>query len=243
MIRVSACARLLVALLATGSMADARASDLQEQRNGDGSRLRLQLVDLPDPDDAGFVRVLVDYAAPGSEDFVRRLDLVADAEGEPLRGANLFDIDQDGFHEVEVRGLCGAGPNCIGELYRLDPASGTLRLFFSGGYADLWVMDGHLVEAGRASCCSWEFHAWRLDGRPEVLDMGNMDLLASVGLAPDAVDDTAPLACAFERRDGQRWTPVAPPNEAWLRLCAWYDAPYHVVLPDQAPGAGPSQEP
>lgn len=243
MIRTSACVRLLVALLATGSVADACASDVQEQRNRDGSRLRLQLRDLPDPDDAGFVRVLVDHAAPGAEGFVRRLDLVADPEGEPLRGASLVDIDGDGIHEVEIRGLCGAGPNCLGALYRLDPASGELRLFFSGGYAELWVMDGHLVEAGRASCCSWEFHAWRLDGRTAVLDGGNMDLLATVGVAAGATDDATPLACAFQRRDGTDWTAIAPPGPDWLRLCDWYDAPYHVVLPDQAPGAGPSQEP
>mgnify|MGYP003575588974 CR=1 FL=1 len=175
MIRTSACARLLVALLATGSVADACASDVQEQRNRDGSRLRLQLRDLPDPDDAGFVRVLVDHAAPGAEGFVRRLDLVADPEGEPLRGASLVDIDGDGIHEVEVRGLCGAGPNCLG--------------------------------------------------------------------ATGATDDATPLACAFQRRDGTDWTAIAPPGPDWLRLCDWYDAPYHVVLPDQAPGAGPSQEP
>lgn len=242
----SRCWRLPAGALLAAAAADAAACGGAplEQRNQDGSRLRLQVVCLDDRNpDADFARILVDYAAPGSSAFVRRLDLDEGADGEPLRGADLVDIDQDGIHEVEVRGPCGAGPNCLGALYRLDPASGRIGLFFSGGYAELQVIDGHLVEAGRASCCSWEFHAGRLDGRPHVLDGGNMDLLATVGMAPGAEDGGESLACAFERRDGDHWTPVAPPGEAWLRLCAWYDAPYHVVTPDQARGAGNRQEP
>gem|GEM_PF-2705685 len=57
-------------------------------------------------------------------------------------------------------------------------------------------------------------------------------LLAGVLLAAAAADAAA---CGG--------TPLERCNEAWLRLCAWYDAPYHVVTPDQARGAGNRQEP
>ncbi len=242
---------LLSSCLIAPAFADEDAADCQPREQvvvqADGSRLRLavrcaasgQDEDLPPS------RFEVAYAASGSDRFQRRLVLQADAMEEPLRDVEFVDIDGDGFSEVEARGMCGAGPNCLGDLYRLDPASGELHHFFSGGYADLRVIDGHLVESGRASCCAWESHAWPLDGPPRLRDYDNMALMITIGADMASDSDDAPARCTFSRRNGDNWQVVAPPGAAWLALCEVYGDNYHLVTPEEARAAdaAPAQEP
>ena len=49
-----------------------------------------------------------------------RLQVEQEAASNRMGHADLVDLDQDGMHEVEVRGMCGAGPNCEGDVYRID---------------------------------------------------------------------------------------------------------------------------
>lgn len=214
----------------------------QGQRNRDGSRLRLRSLCVPGADadagDAGISnsqRFEIDYARPGSDDFTLSATVEAsDMDDNPSGYAGFVDIDNDGYFEVEVRGMCGAGPNCLGDLYRLDRATGTVQHFFSGGYADLYVLDGHLVEAGRASCCAWEFHAWRMDGPTRLRSYDNMDLMITVEANGNESGDAENIRCTFSRqRDGQ-WQVVRPPNAKWHRICAHYGEPYHIVTPAEA---------
>ena len=108
-----------------------------------------------------------------------RLQVEQEAASNRMGHADLVDLDQDGMHEVEVRGMCGAGPNCEGDVYRIDPATRTLQHFFSGGYYELQFIDGWLVQAGRSSCCSWNYLMWKLDAvRSLPLGDGNQDLQA-----------------------------------------------------------------
>ena len=154
----------------------------------------------------------------------------------PMGSARLVDIDNDGYHEVEVRGMCGAGPNCEGELYRIDRSTGKLELFFSGGYSDLLVIDGYLVEAGRASCCSWEYHAYRLQGRTGMLDYDNMDFMVEIGADMDSEEEHAPARCTFSRSiDGESQV-MPPPSREWLRLCELY-GDYRLTTPEEASAA------
>jgi hypothetical protein len=153
-----------------------------------------------------------------------------------MGSAGLIDIDDDGYHEIEVRGMCGAGPNCEGELYRLDRSTGKLELFFSGGYSDLSVIDGYLVEAGRASCCSWEYHAYRLHGRTGTLDYDNMDFMVEVGADLDSEEENAPARCTFSRSiEGARQV-MRPPGREWLQLCELY-GDYRLTTPEEASAA------
>lgn len=147
--------------------------------------------------------------------------------------ASLVDIDGDGYHEIEVRGMCGAGPNCEGELYRIDRETGKLKLFFSGGYSDLSVIDGYLVESGRASCCSWEYHAYRLQGRTGMLDYENMDFMVEIGADLDSEQENAPARCTFSRTAGGARQVMRPPGSEWLRLCEVY-GDYHLTTPEEA---------
>ena len=159
--------------------------------------------------------------------------LEVESEYTPMGSASLIDIDGDGYHEVEVRGMCGAGPNCEGELYRIDRKTGKLELFFSGGYSALSVIDGYLVEAGRASCCSWEYHAYRLRGRTGVLGYDNMDFMVEVGADLDSDDEDSPARCTFSRTRGGIREVIRPPGRKWLQLCTLY-GDYHLTTPKEA---------
>lgn len=177
--------------------------------------------------------ILRAHAKDGSSD---RKILEVESEDAPMGSASLVDIDGDGYHEVEVRGMCGAGPNCEGELYRIDRGTGKLELFFSGGYAELSVIDGYLVEAGRASCCSWEYHAYRLHGRTGTLDYDNMDFMVEVGADLDSEEENAPARCTFSRsREGARHV-MRPPGRKWLQLCELY-GDYRLTTPKEAHAA------
>ena len=151
---------------------------------------------------------------------------------------DLVDLDQDGMHEVEVRGMCGAGPNCEGEVYRIEPATRTLQHFFSGGYYELQVIDGWLVEAGRSSCCSWEFHLWKLDApRPLPLEYDTMDLMVQVDAGGDEEGNVTNVRCTFTRQSGDNRAVVAPPSPALEAICEHYGEPYDLTSPDTTPGA------
>ncbi len=54
------------------------------------------------------------------------------------------------------------------------------------------MLGGYLVEAGRASCCAWEFHVYRPTSRHYPISYDDMAYMATVGmLADDDVGGTA----------------------------------------------------
>lgn len=202
----------------------------QRVRNPDGSRLRIisQCVE-------GLAQFQIDYSPRDGAAFVSLDVLDQDASfGEPFRSVGFVDLDEDGEFEIEARGACGAGPNCLGEIYRAQPDEPGLSLVFTGGYAELRTFEGHLLESGRASCCSWEFHAWNLAGHAEPMSYDTMDLMITVGADLDSDTDDAPARCTFSRRSGDNWQVIAPPGRAWLELCKVYGDTYHLVTPEQA---------
>ena len=148
----------------------------QNARNPDQSTLSVATV----CDKSGFRTYVMRATARDGRTQEKRVEV--ESEYTPMGSASLVDIDRDGFHEIEVRGMCGAGPNCEGDIYRANRDNGQIELFFSGGYSDLLVIDGYLVESGRASCCSWEYHAYRLKGRSATLNYDNMDFMVEIGV-------------------------------------------------------------
>ncbi|WP_058835414.1 hypothetical protein [Luteimonas abyssi] len=200
---------------------------MEEIANRDGSRLRLHVTCGP----SGEIRTRVTRAAPGDDAFHLVLDdpqAESDSAGTLVRRVAFTDVDEDGFHDVEVIGTCGAGPNCLATIYRLEPSSGRFYTFFSGGYADLWIMDGHVVEAGRASCCAWEYHAWPIQPGPplRVSDRMAFRAVVSVDGEHDGVD------CRFLQRmpDGEEAL-MLPPDDAWLKICEHYGDAYRLADP------------
>ena len=220
-------------LLAGPVLADEYCEPVPEQavKNKDGSTL--SVITTCDAMGTRTYRM----SAKSRDGTVDRMAVEASSSEAPTGGASLVDVDGDGDHEVEVRGMCGAGPNCEGALYRINRERGKLELFFSGGYADLSVIDGYLVEAGRASCCSWEYHAYRLDGREGVREYDNMDMMVEVGMDLSSGQEQTQTRCRFTRRHGDGWEVIKPPSKQWLSLCGLYGDDYHVVTPREARAA------
>lgn len=159
------------------------------------------------------------------------LEQVQNTEEVPTGGAELLDLDEDGFYEVAVRGMCGAGPNCEGEVYYFDPSAQSLQPLFSGGYADLFMLDEHLIESGRSGCCSWEFHAYDLQNQNRPLTYDDMSILITVSAEGDDNGTIRSVQCAFMQKEQEEWVTVAPSSDEWLELCAVYDEPYTLVQP------------
>ncbi len=147
---------------------------------------------------------------------------------EDMRSAGFSAPDANGYAQLNVLGFCGAGPNCAHDLYRYDPQSKVLYNYFSGAYADLIYFDGHLVESGRASCCSWEYRAHKLrrEGARELVGDAYFAFSVSVNLE----DDKKPANCGFyELTEGNVFDRlIAPPSRKWLEFCELY-GPYRLL--------------
>ncbi len=231
----------LAALPMLAAAADAMANPLADEycqpqpeqrvRNRDGSHLGVATT-CPLPGTRRHRLTL--YCADGQR--CDRLHVDQPSEQASTGHVALLDLEGDGMHEAEVRGMCGAGPNCEGDVYRIDPHRRKLLHFFSGGYAELSVREGWLVEAGRASCCAWEFHAWDLS-RPHELPLryDNMDLMVRVGAHGDGDGGVEAADCTFLRPSGDNWRVVAPPSQALEGICEHYGEPYTLTPPDTAP--------
>ena len=206
-----------------GPMPESACASTDQTANREGSRLRIRR------GCDGMVEI--DWAAPESTVFRTVLRDPSPDPDEPPRAVAFIDLDEDGIHEIEATGMCGAGPNCAGIVYRLDAASGTFYEFFAGAYAGLSILDGHVVEAGRASCCAWEFHAWPILPGPPPHAADVMAL--RIVVAMDGEDDTAD--CTFLRQnhdvDGVSEEVVLPPGDAWLKICGHYGPDYRLAMP------------
>lgn len=204
--------------------------------NRDGSVLTVR-TDCPSP---GLRRHIAELTCDAGHSC-DRLEFDQETAYTPMGNAGLVDVDGDGLHEVEIRGACGAGPNCEGDIYRIDPATRTLQHFFSGGYYELQFLDGWLVQAGRSSCCSWNYLLWKLDAVHSLpLDDGNRHLRAQVDGSGSTYDEDGrgDAQCTFLRESGDNRVVVAPPSPGLEdMICRHYGEAYRLTPPDTTPGA------
>lgn len=56
----------------------------------------------------------------------------------PAGDAALTDLDGDGMHKLQVRGMCGAGPDCEDDVYRINPSTRKLYHMYERGSAQTW---------------------------------------------------------------------------------------------------------
>ncbi|MGO3127829.1 MAG: hypothetical protein ACTIJY_07150 [Luteimonas sp.] len=202
----------------------------RDATGSDGTRLRITAHCAPQDGDAMVHAWTVESAAPGSLRFTRTLGPIAAGGDEGIRDVDFIDLQNDGIHGVVVTGMCGAGPNCEQTLYRREAGSGWLRHFFSDGWATVQILDGHLVTGGRASCCSWEFHAWPLLPGPPRGVSDTRAFRVSVGMLTE--DDAGDASCRFSRdTGGGRGETIPPPNAQWLSICTVYGGDYHLASP------------
>jgi hypothetical protein len=168
---------------------------------------------------------------PGAKaSLLQSFELNVDGDA-PFGSVGFEDVDKDGFHEIEQRGMCGAGPNCEGNIYKFDTKSKKLYHFFSGGYSHLLFIDGHLVEAGRASCCAWEFHAYKVRPDKKLLEYDTMTFMVDVRASGDDSGEIKAVECEFKRSVKGEWKTIRPPSKKWLVICEHYGEAYTVVKP------------
>jgi len=194
-----------------------------QARNRDGSTISLTIALCRS---AGVRRIRADLRPAGGQPERTVLRETQRLRETPDGTARLIDVDGDGRQELELRGSCGTGPNCEGTIFRLNPASTLMTAFYRGGYFSLTMIDGYLVESGRASCCAWESHGYRV--RPAAAEVTEEDLEYRIDVAAEGGEDGVPLTveCSFRRREGKSWTYVSPPSNAWLPLCEQYGKKY-----------------
>lgn len=222
---------LSLALLSSAQIATAQQackSGDMDAANPDGSRLRIRTG--CGEDGAAYFDFF--SSARGASEFVPALQAES-ADAEPPISASFEDLNKDGYREIVARGMCGAGPNCLGEIYRWNRKSQKLERFLSSGWADLDFIDGYLITTGRDSCCSWEFGAYRWDRASGYGDDADRDL--SVEVASETLDesDEEPIVrCTFSRKTEGEWHVVPPPSPAWLKFCETYGKTYHIEGPE-----------
>lgn len=148
-----------------------------------------------------------------------------------MREMYLSERDPFGYVQLDILVGCGVGPNCFHDLYRFDPRARTLYHFYSGGYSELLYFDGYLVESGRASAASWEYHAYKMrrQGHREVVDRNFIMISVWMdGFYGDEEESKQPDEenCSFsavrENAGELRSRPVKPPNRRWLKFCRHY---------------------
>lgn len=168
----------------------------------------------------------------GSARLLQSFELNADGDA-PFGSVGFEDIDNDGFYEIEQRGMCGAGPNCEGDIYKFDRKTKKLYHFFSGGYSHLLYIDGHLIEAGRASCCAWEFHAYKSRSDKKILEYETMSFMVEVRASGDDTGEINAVECEFKKQSKQgEWKTMSPPNAKWLAICEHYGEAYTLIKPE-----------
>ena len=196
----------------------------EQVQNRDGSVLLSHSVLCPETN-RQYTDILF-MAQPGQKP--KRLQRIDHSSSEGWFSVSFRDLEGDGFFEVEQRGSCGAGPNCEGSIDKLDRQRQRLYRYFNGGYADLRYQNGYLIESGRASCCSWEHHLYRSQGKKYPIE--SMDYQINVGMlwsesASASGDDRADCAITRLKPNGQRQLVTHPP--AWMaKLCEVYGPDY-----------------
>jgi hypothetical protein len=92
------------------------------------------------------------------------------------------------------------------------------------------MIDEFVVEAGRASCCSWEYNAYRLRSKLEPVQASDFAYRVLVGLSVASdTDDEVTCTCTFTDSDNQI---VLPDNSSLLPLCGLYGPDYMLATPD-----------
>lgn len=193
--------------------------------NRDGSAIQLSVRKC---DDSVLRHISAYYQPARGKPLEKVLTLVQRAEEIPMGGATIEDIDRDGIHEIEVRGACGAGPNCEGTIFRLDEDRQRMFDLFHGGYFEVTTIDGYLVESGRTSCCAWEHHVYRPTS--PFVRVTDADVVYRVVVGASAMNEGVDTStCAFYNARDE----LAQPPEGRLRsLCGVYGKDYLLERPE-----------
>lgn len=216
---------IFLALTLLATIARARCEDsLSTARNRDGSIMQLRVSVCEATQQKS---VAVDLQSASDAPARRVLSIVQALDGAAATGVSLRDVDGDGEHELELRGLCGAGPNCEGVVYRLRPDQASMFRLFSGGYAFLSFMAGHVVESSRSNCCSWVHQVYLPQSRYTEITEADMTHRVVIRAPSSHEGEDRPI-CTFYDPMGRV---VQPTVRRLLSLCEVYGSEYVVAAP------------
>lgn len=136
----------------------------------------------------------------------------------------LIDIDKDGFYDLIIRGVCGAGPNCKGDIFRFDSSKRNLYHFYSGGYYDLEVSKGYVIETGRSNYNTWVYNVYKIPSDQALITYKNVEFYIESTVKTKNVSSF----CRFKLPNGKV---IKPPNKQWLKYCSMQDNKYILKLP------------
>ena len=221
LMRIIAAVFTLAMMVFPATAADTKNRQVQTANNVDGSAFRL------------ITTVAIHEGLQVTEVMYRRyagqklksIGKIVQSVGENKRSLILVtDWDNDGMHEIETVDECGAGPNCTGMIYRIDPRQEKVLEFFKTSTSDVSLIGGYLIEKGRDSCCAWVADAYKLkSGRAEVASSPTFSVLVEYD---DDKNRNRPVTCTFyQDKPGGRLI-IKPPAKAFLKICRHYGAPY-----------------
>ena len=204
------------AVAATDQKPPDRLQTVQEQRNGDGSWLRLTQTETPAQ---GIRSLTVDLKQSATAPYLPVLQRNQSLDDAPTGGGRLVDIDGDGLLELVELEFCGAGPNCAQNILKLNPKTGRAYLWFAGGFARFQAVGQFVVASGRSSCCSWEHQVYRPPSSERSISKADLAFRIEVR-APD--NEGGPARCTITRPVGANWVPFKPQQTSLLKLCEQY---------------------
>ena len=190
---------------------------LQEQRNSDGSWLRLTQLENPATERRTIKVELRDSnTSPYAPVLERHQSLATFPQG---RG-HLADIDGDGLLEVVETEYCGAGPNCTKTIFKVNPLQRKAWRFLHGGFFSIRRIDNFVVTAGRSSCCSWVHQVYRIPISER--EITAQDLAYDITVSGPIEKDSTTARCRITRPEGEGWVSTDVPHQSLRQLCHFY---------------------
>lgn len=218
-----------LALLFTSLFAQAEQCTISRAKvvNKDGSSLHLKVTYCLDQD----VRTAkIHYQAAPKQAKTLVLSFKQRISVTPFGDAKFVDLDGDGVYEVEKSEGCG-NVNCDGDIYKLAADRLSMFHYFSGAYFELTPVGDFLVEAGRASCCSWEYHVYPTIAKQYPIKWANR--LYEISIAGESSSGGDKPECTFRGKVRGRWQVINPPSKKLLKFCANYGPDYTLVHPQK----------
>ena len=209
---------IVVLQLAGASAVEAASQpEVQEQRNSDGSWLRLTQTEQP----AQGRRLLqVDLRTSANAPYapvLQRSQVLAEF---PRGRGRLEDIDGDGLWEFVETDFCGAGPNCVQTIFKVNPQRKTAWRFLHGGFFTVRRIGAFVVTAGRSSCCSWVHQAYRVPAGERTIT--DQDLAYSISVSGPLDKTSTTARCVISRPAGSGWVLTDLKHKQLRQLCALY---------------------
>lgn len=132
-------------------------------------------------------------------------------------GANMKDIDKDGFHDVEIITGCG-NVNCTSEIYRLDSKSHEYYHYYSGS-SDYNLENGYLISGSRSNCCQWVYAVYKIPDDRSLIDSAREEFIISVFAPEDGHLGDNGSKCKFEKLINGKYQSIKPPSNMFLKFC------------------------